>query len=111
LVLLSSVGAVLVQSNRIISTGYNGTPGKLTNCFQGGCERCNLNKSQGEALDKCICIHAEENTILECGKCFYVFCLNGKGVHKAKGATIYTTLAPCRWCTKVLIQAVSLVIL
>jgi len=62
-----SVGAIVVQGNRIVSTGYNGTPGPLTNCFEGGCERCNQNKSQGVDLDKCNCIHAEENSILECG--------------------------------------------
>ena len=65
---LCSVGAIVVQGNRIVSTGYNGTPGPLTNCFEGGCERCNTNKSQGVDLDKCNCIHAEENSILECGK-------------------------------------------
>lgn len=88
-----SVGAIIVQKNRIVSTGYNGTPGRLTNCYEGGCTRCNDNKNQGVDLDKCNCIHAEENSVLECG------------VHKAKGATVYTTLAPCRWCTKILIQA------
>jgi len=88
-----SVGAIIVANNRIISTGYNGAPGKLSNCYEGGCERCNSNKPQGTCLDECNCIHAEENSVLECG------------VHRAKGATIYTTLAPCRWCTKVIIQA------
>ncbi len=89
------MGAIIVQENRIVSTGYNGTPRKLLNCYQGGCERCNGNKGQGEALDQCNCIHAEENSVLECG------------VIRAKGATVYTTLSPCRWCTKILIQAVT----
>ena len=31
-----SVGAVLVKNQRIISTGYNGTPSKLNNCYQNG---------------------------------------------------------------------------
>lgn len=31
------VGAVIVQGNRIISTGYNGTPEGMTNCIDGGC--------------------------------------------------------------------------
>lgn len=38
-----SVGAVLVKNNRIISTGYNGTPYTKINCFEMGCERCNTN--------------------------------------------------------------------
>lgn len=34
------VGAVLVKENRIISTGYNGTPDDVKNCLDGGCVRC-----------------------------------------------------------------------
>lgn len=30
------VGAVIVRENRIISTGYNGTPEGMTNCLDGG---------------------------------------------------------------------------
>jgi len=30
------------------------------------------------------------------------------GIHNVKGATIYTTLFPCMWCTKILISAVIL---
>jgi len=36
-----SVGAVVVKNNRLLSTGYNGTPIGFKNCFDGGCERCN----------------------------------------------------------------------
>ena len=35
------VGALLVRSNRIVSTGYNGTPRGMRNCNEGGCTRCN----------------------------------------------------------------------
>jgi dCMP deaminase len=38
-----SVGAVVVKNHRLLSTGYNGTPGGFKNCFEGGCERCNSN--------------------------------------------------------------------
>lgn len=34
------VGAVLVKENRVISTGYNGTPDGVENCTNGGCVRC-----------------------------------------------------------------------
>jgi len=37
------VGCVITKENRIISTGYNGTPGEQLNCFENGCERCNNN--------------------------------------------------------------------
>ena len=45
------IGAVIVQDNRVISTGYNGTPFGLKNCNEGGCKRCNDNVSQGKNLD------------------------------------------------------------
>jgi dCMP deaminase len=87
-----SVGAIIVHNHRIISTGYNGVPGKF-NCHEGGCPRCNSNIHQGDSLGDCNCIHAEEAAVLE------------EGVHRSKGATLYTTLAPCRWCAKVIIAA------
>src|SRR5580700_11211277 len=34
------VEAVIVIEDRIISTGYNGTPTKMRNCADGGCHRC-----------------------------------------------------------------------
>ena len=34
------VGAILVKGDRVIATGYNGTPEGVTNCLDGGCLRC-----------------------------------------------------------------------
>jgi len=86
-----SVGSIIVKSNRIVSTGYNGVPGQLKNCYQGGCKRCNDNFAQGVGLDNCNCLHAEEGAVCEVS------------LNKSKGATIYITLSPCRWCVKVII--------
>ena len=44
----SSVGAVIVNdNNRVVSTGYNGTPKGIDSCFMDGCERCNSNSNKG----------------------------------------------------------------
>ena len=80
------VGCVLIQEKRVISTGYNGTPRHLKNCNEGGCEcnpndekeeiivlraagaRCNAGHAAGVSLSTCLCIHAEENALLEAGR-------------------------------------------
>lgn len=62
------VGCVLVRRKRVISTGYNGTPRNLANCNEGGCKRCNNGTEGGVGLMTCLCIHAEENALLEAGR-------------------------------------------
>ena len=89
------VGAVIVKNNRIVSTGYNGTPRGITNCFEGGCPRCNSNAATGERLDECYCCHAEENAIVQAA-------YHGVSV---RDSTMYTTSSPCLLCTKMIINA------
>ena len=91
------VGAVLVRDRRILSTGYNGAPSKMVNCDEGGCRRCARpdQYASGEGYDVCICVHAEQNTLLGAARF---------GV-SVEGCTIYTTLQPCFGCLKELIQA------
>lgn len=93
----SRVGAVLVLNDRIISTGYNGTPSGMQNCDEGGCERC-ADKDKykpGQAYDICICVHAEQNALLSAARF-------GIGV---ENSFLYTTLRPCFGCAKELLQA------
>ena len=87
-----AVGCVIVNTDlRVVATGYNGTPAGATNCNEGGCQRCNSNTVSGVGLDECICIHAEENAVIEGGR------------SKTKGGTAYVTTFPCLNCTKSLI--------
>merc|ERR1711935_543775 len=88
-----AVGAVIVMNNRIVATGYNGTPFGMANCNEGGCTRCNSNTPSGIGLDECLCIHAEENAVIEAGR------------SKTEGATAYVTTQPCLMCAKTLVQA------
>ena len=32
----SKIGAVIVRNDRVVSTGYNGTPADMRNCDEGG---------------------------------------------------------------------------
>lgn len=89
------VAAVIVQDRRIVSTGYNGTPRGVTNCFEGGCERCAGDAPSGTGLGECICSHAEENAITHAAH-------HGMAL---KGSMLYCTLSPCLMCSKMIINA------
>lgn len=80
----NKVGALIVKDGNIISFGYNGTPRDLDNI----CER-----STGETLPEVL--HAESNAILKCAT----------SNTSSDGATLYTLLAPCFECAKLIIQA------
>lgn len=89
------VAAVIVRDQRIISTGYNGTPRGIKNCSEGGCPRCNSNAPSGTGLEECICSHAEENAIVQAA-------YHGIAV---KDAILYTTFSPCLLCAKMIVNA------
>jgi dCMP deaminase len=89
------VGAVIVKQKTIISTGYNGTPIGVKNCFEGGCPRCLSDVEPGQGYDTCICVHAEANAIL----------LAARHGNATDGGVLYTTLRPCFSCLKEAVQA------
>ncbi|KAI0304563.1 cytidine deaminase-like protein [Russula brevipes] len=82
------VGAILVRNKRIVATGYNGTPLGLANCNEGGCASCNGLNGGGS----CLCLHAEENALLEAGR------------ERVSGATLYCNTCPCLTCTVKIVQ-------
>lgn len=89
-----SVAALIVHERRIISTGYNGTPRGIANCFDGGCPRCASGAASGERLGDCICAHAEENAIVQAA-------YHGIPV---RGGTLYCTTSPCLMCCKMIVN-------
>jgi dCMP deaminase len=86
----AQVGAIIVKDDRILSTGYNGTPKGYDNC-------CDVwgNQSYPEHYEwsKIYEIHAEQNAIIWAAR---------KGM-SIEGADIYTTMRPCAQCTKLII--------
>ena len=58
-------GAILVKSDEIISTGYNGAPRGRRNCVDlNYCTREALNIPSGERYELCRSVHAEANAII-----------------------------------------------
>lgn len=81
------VGCVLVaEDNRILATGYNGSPKGMEHCIDEGC----LKNDQGRCIRT---VHAEINAILSVDS------------HLRKNSVLYCTHEPCEHCTKSIIQA------
>jgi len=88
------VGAVLVMENRILATGYNGSPTGLRHCDETGCIRERQGILSGRDLHLCRGSHAEANLITQCAKF---------GI-RAEGSTLYINTSPCSLCMKLLIN-------
>jgi dCMP deaminase len=61
-------GAVIVNNQEIIATGYNGSPRGETNCCDVGvCDRINEAHNSGK-YDLCKSVHAEQNAIISASR-------------------------------------------
>jgi dCMP deaminase len=89
------VGAVIVKERMLLSTGYNDTPRGLPNCGDGGCERCAGDAPSGTGHDTCLCLHAEQNAIIQAA--YHGISING--------GSIYVTHQPCLTCAKMILNA------
>ena len=99
-------GAVLVNNDEIISTGYNGAPRACTNCNEKGtCIREELDVPRGTKYELCAGVHAEQNTLLSSsrketiGSDLYLACKN------AKENTLISNTEPCSLCKKLIINS------
>lgn len=91
------VGAVIVQNDRIVSTGYNGTPAKQVNCCDHNSHLVHNGELQNWVSEKAKHehhewsmhheIHAEMNALLY------------SAPKDRVGATLYSTLQPCYTCS------------
>lgn len=89
------VGAVLVKDKRILATGYNGAPSRITHCSVTGCLREKLKIPSGERHELCRGLHGEQNAFLQAA-------LHGTSL---KDASLYCTTQPCIICAKMIINA------
>lgn len=92
-------GAVIVKRNRIVATGYNGSPPGGPSCLAGECPRGLLNDKElrhnAPDYSDCIALHAEQNAIAYANR------------SDTEGATIYIAggKAPCDGCAKLIAAA------
>lgn len=99
-------GAIIVQQDEIIATGYNGAPRGRANCVElGHCTRDDMQIPSGERYELCRSVHAEANAIISArrsdtiGATLYLACRNGKTGELMSGTT------SCSMCRRLVINA------
>lgn len=62
-------GAIIVQRDEVIATGYNGTPRGRSNCTNlNRCTRAELKIPSGQRYELCRSVHAEANCIISAAR-------------------------------------------
>ncbi len=99
-------GAIIVKSDEVIATGYNGAPRGRANCADlGRCTRMDLNIPSGQRYELCRSVHAEANCIISAarnemlGATLYMACRD-----PADGALIPGSTS-CSMCRRLIINA------
>ena len=99
-------GAVIVQNDQIISTGYAGAARGAKNCTDlGVCPRQEAGIPRGERYELCRSVHAEMNAIIHAARremidsTLYLVGMDAKDGSVVEGAK------PCKICTRLIINA------
>ena len=99
-------GAIIVQNDEIVSSGYNGAPRGRKNCGDlGYCTREAMNIPSGQRYELCRSVHAEANAIISAprrevlGATLYMVCKD-----PATGALIPCSTS-CSMCRRLIINA------
>ena len=99
-------GAIIVQNDEIVSSGYNGAPRGRKNCGDlGYCTREAMNIPSGERYELCRSVHAEANAIISAprrevlGATLYMACKDPATGELVPGST------SCSMCRRLIINA------
>jgi dCMP deaminase len=88
-------GCVIARENRILVTGYVGSPPGLPHCDDAGHQLKRMIHEDGSVSWHCVrTVHAEQNAICQAAK-------NGIALD---GATLYCKMTPCRTCAMLVIS-------
>lgn len=99
-------GAIIVQNDEVISTGYAGAPRGRKNCIDlKFCQREKLNIPRGERYEMCRSVHAEQNAIISAsrkdmiGSTLYLVGKEADTLEYVKNAM------PCMFCKRMIINS------
>ena len=88
-------GCVITRDNRILVTGYVGSPSGMSHCDDVGHQMKQTVHEDGNVTNHCVrTVHAEQNAICEAARI---------GI-SLEGSTLYCTMTPCRVCAMLIIN-------
>lgn len=105
-------GAIIVNNDEIISTGYTGSPrGKKNCCDVGECERIKNNVPHGTDYTSCNSVHAEMNAIISAsrkdmiGSTLYLVGIEGNNDFEKGNWDYVKDTQPCSICKRLIINS------
>jgi dCMP deaminase len=96
-------GAVIVNGNTIVGTGYNGNAKGVINCYEVGCIKNEMDLPQNSAYDLCPAVHAEENAIINSNRSDRIGATLYIAGYDSDGE--YTRAVPCKRCKRKIINS------
>lgn len=99
-------GAIIVNHDEIISSGYTGAPRGRKNCIDAGfCVRETLGVPRGERYELCRSVHAEMNAIISAARNDMIGATLYLAGKEAKTGDYVANPAPCSMCKRLIINA------
>ena len=99
-------GAIIVQKDEIISTGYNGAPRGRKNCVDmGTCTRETMGIPSGQRYELCRSVHAEANAIISAPRNQMVGATLYLAGRDAKTGALLTDATSWSRCRRMIINA------
>ena len=99
-------GAIIVKSDEIVATGYNGAPRGRKNCVDlGYCTRDALQVPSGERYELCRSVHAEANAIISAARSDILGGTLYLAGRDAKTGELLADATSCSMCRRLIINA------
>jgi len=99
-------GAIIVNNDEIIATGYNGAPRGRKNCVDmNKCLRDELKIPSGERYELCRSVHAEANAIISAARRDCVGATLYLAGRNTKTQELLTDTTSCAMCRRLIINA------
>ena len=99
-------GAIIVKSDEIVATGYNGAPRGRKNCVDlGFCTRDAMNIPSGERYELCRSVHAEANAIISAARSDILGVSLYLVGRDAKTGELLCDATSCSMCRRLIINA------